>query len=307
MNRRDFFRLAAGATPLAWMGCASASRSPSPAPDFTMAYLTDPHVHGQQGAGRATALAFEHAMSQTPRPQRLITGGDLAFDVLETDKAAADAQFDLLDRALASVDVPIHHTLGNHDLLGVDEASGMDPGHPFYGKKYFLERFGLERSYGSFDHEHWHFVILDTMEIVGRHYRGWVDDEQLAWLEDDLARADRPTVVIGHIPLFSNFIEWRQGTAEGIADTVSVVNSHQVAEVLARHPVKLVLAGHLHVNETYLYQGITFANVGAVSGNWWRGLRDGFEEGYAILEFRGDRVDWRYVDYGWQAEPEASA
>ena len=52
---------------------------------------------------------------------------------------------------------------------------------------------------------------------------------------------------------------------------------------------------------------MTFANVGAVSGNWWNGLRDGFEEGYVMLEFRGDQVDWRYVDYGWQARPEAPA
>ena len=42
------------------------------------------------------------------------------------------------------------------------------------------------------------------------------------------------------------------------------------------------------------------ANLGAVSGNWWNGLRDGFEEGYSMLDFRGDQVNWRYVDYGWE-------
>ena len=25
-------------------------------------------------------------------------------------------------------------------------------------------------------------------------------------------------------------------------------------------------------------------------------------EGYAVLEFRGDEVSWRYVDYGWEVE-----
>jgi hypothetical protein len=67
--------------------------------------------------------------------------------------------------------------------------------------------------------------------------------------------------------------------------------------------VKLVLAGHLHVNETFVYKGIEYSTVGAVSGNWWKGARDGFEEGYGRLEFRGDQVSWEYVDYGWDAVP----
>jgi 3',5'-cyclic AMP phosphodiesterase CpdA len=136
----------------------------------------------------------------------------------------------------------------------------------------------------------------------GEHYRGWIDDEQLAWLEADLARAAAPTVVVGHIPLFSNYVEWNRGTSEGIPGHAVVVNSHRVAAIFEKHPVKLVLAGHLHVNETFQYKGIQFANVGAISGNWWRGLRDGFEEGYGLLEFRGEDVTLRYVDYGWETQ-----
>ena len=144
--------------------------------------------------------------------------------------------------------------------------------------------------------------MLDTIGIEGNHYRAWIDDEQLAWLDDDLAQANAPTVVASHIPLFSNYVEWRRGTSEGIPDNVVVANSHRVAEIFEKHPVKLALAGHLHVNETFQFKGIQFANVGAISGNWWRGLRDGFEEGYGLLEFRGDDVNLRYVDYGWEAQ-----
>jgi hypothetical protein len=46
---------------------------------------------------------------------------------------------------------------------------------------------------------------------------------------------------------------------------------------------------------------------GAVSGNRWRGARDGFEEGWALLELRGDEVSWRYMDCGWEVEEEAAA
>jgi 3',5'-cyclic AMP phosphodiesterase CpdA len=311
-SRRDLVRMAglgaAGALlPAASRAAASRANGPRGKPDFTVAFLSDPHVFEEKGAERGFSMAVAHALAQRRAPELVITGGDLAFDILETDRARADAQYGLFDRVISSIKLPIHHTIGNHDCLGVYESSGMSPGDPLYGKAYYLQRFGLEKAYYSFDHEGWHFVVLDDIGIVERGYRGFVDEEQLAWLADDLAAANRPTVVIGHIPLFSNFVEWRRGTAEGIPGAVSVVNSHQVAEILVRHPVKLVLAGHLHIVETFLYKGIEFANVGAISGSWWDGLRDGFEEGYGILEFRGAEVSWRYVDYGWEvAAPPAA-
>ena len=71
--------------------------------------------------------------------------------------------------------------------------------------------------------------------------------------------------------------------------------------------MRLVLAGHLHINESFLYKGTEYANVGAVSGNWWRGERNGFQEGYTRLFFRGDVLTKEYVDYGWEPPPEALA
>ncbi len=309
LSRRELMRLMAtgalgGAAASAGCGVResrSLASRPEPPPDFTVAFLTDPHVNEEEGAPEGCVRAFEHAMAHARPPELVVTGGDLVFDVLEVGRERAAAQFELFDQALAAVAVPVYHTLGNHDCFGVYEVSGVSPDDPLYGKGYFLEHFGLERAYYAFDHESWHFVVLDTIGFGDRRYHGWVDSEQLAWLDDDLAAAAKPTVVVGHIPLFSNYIEWIRGTSEGIPDRVSVVNSHEVAQVLMKHPVKLVLAGHLHINETFLYKGITFANIGAVSGNWWKGLRDGFEEGYGMLEFRADQVGWRYVDYGWEA------
>ena len=89
---------------------------------------------------------------------------------------------------------------------------------------------------------------------------------------------------------------------EAIPAGLSVVNAHEVAPILQNSKVKLVLAGHLHICETFVYKGIEYSNVGAVCGNWWRGPREGFEEGYARLEFRGDQVSWEYIDYGWEAQ-----
>ena len=305
-TRRDLLGWAGAGAALSLLnGC----RAPAAAPvsstgdaDFTFAVLNDAHTFAEKGAAEGLARAVEHAMGQSRAPEGILAGGDMAMDILATGKDEADAQYDLFDEATRGARVPIHPVVGNHDCLGVYEEGGVDPADPLYGKGYFRQRFGRDPYY-SFDHEGWHFVVLDTVGIDpdSHSYRGWVDAEQIAWLDDDLSATARPTVVLGHIPLFSNFIEWQRGTGEGIPAGVSVVNSHEVASVLVRHPVKLVVAGHLHINETFLYKGIEFANVGAVSGNWWDGTRDGFEEGYGMLEFRGDQVSWRYVDYGWEA------
>ncbi len=296
-----------GAAALSSFGCGSLARQRAASPDFSVAFLTDPHVRDQAGAPRGFATAVAHALAQPRAPEMMITGGDLAFDIMETDKALADVQYDLFDQATATVGVPIHHTIGNHDCFGVHAESEVALTDPLYGKGYWKERFGRQQSYASFDHEGWHFVTLDTIGITAeRGYRGFVDPQQLQWLDDDLAVAGKPTVVVGHIPILSNYYESMRGTEGGIPAGVAVVNAHEVIAVLLKHQVKLVLAGHLHVNEVFHYKGIEFATVGAVSGNWWGGPRDGFEEGYAMLDFFADEVSWRYVDYGWEV-PEPSA
>jgi len=312
-NRRDVLRFSTTAAaglllPAGWAGAARAkpsrtTRGKGPKPDFAAAFLTDMHVHADQGAPEGFARALRNALDRPQPPEVLVTGGDLVMDILATGTEAADAQYALFDAQLASVKVPIHHTMGNHDMLGVYEKSGLQPTHAKYGKKYFTERFRQDHAYHSFDHEGWHFVILDSLGIEERGYIGWVDEEQRAWLEDDLAASGKPTVVFTHVPLWSNYIEIRRGIEEPIPRGVSIVNSHEVAPILQRHRVKLVLAGHLHINESFTYKGVEYATVGAVSGNWWDGPRDGFEEGYARLEFRGDAVTWEYVDYGWEAQP----
>jgi len=289
---------ALGAAALALPRLCAAAGVP---PDFTVAFFTDTHVNGLKGAAEGLKRAVDHAMAQPVPPDLLITGGDLVMDILDTGVTAADRQYDLFDTAFEGVGVPVHHCLGNHDCLGVSAASGVRKRNPLFGKGYFLQRFGVDKTYRSFDHGGWHFVLLDSVGIRKREYTAHVDAVQLAWLQKDLAATDKPTVVAMHIPLFTSYWEYENGTATPDPRKAVVSNCHEVANVLHRHDVKLVLGGHLHINESWTFKGIEYANVGAVSGAWWNGPRDGFEEGYALLSFRNHRVSWEYVDYGWEA------
>jgi hypothetical protein len=53
------------------------------------------------------------------------------------------------------------------------------------------------------------------------------------------------------------------------------------------------------------YRGHTFICDGAVSGNWWKGPRLSFPEGYGLFDLYPDgRFEHRYVTYGWDATKE---
>src|SRR6187549_3335111 len=98
-----------------------AKRDRRPKADFAVAFLTDMHVDGELGAPQGFAKAVGNAFDRPQPPELLVTGGDLAMDCLAKDPAGADAQYALFDAPLAGLRVPMHHTMGNHDLLGVFE------------------------------------------------------------------------------------------------------------------------------------------------------------------------------------------
>ncbi len=304
LTRRTFLKaggFAAAGLALPWWAC-----SRTPRPDFTIAFMTDMHVDERNKAPEGWRLSLHSAMTQPVKPDLVITGGDLAYDCLHKTLEQSVPQFDLFDAALNEiVDIPVHHTIGNHDCIGVYKESGMSPDEELFGKAYFLQRFNREKTYMSFEHKGWTFALLDTLNTENRDYKGEVDAEQIAWLDGELGRTNGPAVVVGHVPLFSNYHEQDKGNSLPDHPKETVHNANEVIKVYEGKKVRLHLAGHLHENESWLWRGTEYANVGAVCGNWWHGPRDGFQEGYAMLEFYGDQVRWSYIDYGWEPPPEA--
>ncbi len=90
-----------------------------------------------------------------------------------------------------------------------------------------------------------HFVALDTERL---------DEEQVEWLEADLAATDRPwKIVYGHHPPYSS---GNHGSSNMVRDLVT--------PVLERQGVQLVLSGHDHDYErTEQMGGVTYLVTGA--------------------------------------------
>ena len=313
-DRREFLKTLAAASAAAAVprisfanrAILSVAKNPvaasKPAASFDFVFFTDTHIQPELDAAHGCAMAFTKIAAA--KPEFAVCGGDMVFDALAVDRTRADMLFELYRRTEETLKVPLYHTIGNHDLYCICTRSGAAPSDPGYGKKMFEDRIGA-RTYYSFDHRGYHFIVLDSIfPTPDRLWEGRIDDAQLQWLAHDLAGISptAPVIVITHVPLITGYLAYgpRPDGAPRY-DTVSVANSSAVIALFEGRNVLAVLQGHLHINELVNYKDCQYACCGAVCGNWWHGPRLAFPEGFTVVSLREGKISWRYETYGFQS------
>ncbi len=267
--------------------------------EFSFVFMTDIHVKPELRAAEGFARAIDTINALNP--DFVITGGDNIFDALQAGYGRADSLYFLFDSLSKRLEMPLYNTIGNHEGFGLYPASGIDPSHELYGKKMYENRIG-DRYY-SFDHKHWHFIVLDGIGYTpDRKYIGIIDSLQLEWLKADLeANKDKPIAISTHIPLLSVGQQVFGKPTSAFSTSEIIMNAKEVRELLEQYNVKLVLQGHLHMLEDVLYNGIHYVTGGAVCARWWLGPRNGMEEGFLKIDVSGEQFSWKYIDYAWEA------
>lgn len=270
---------------------------------FTFTFLTDIHLKPELGAPDGFQMAIDRVNALNP--DFVITGGDLIDDALYSSYGRADTLFTLYEEMIRGFNMPVYNTMGNHDYYGFNSIPAVDPGHPAYGDKMFLDRIG--KRYYSFDHKGWHFMILDGIEQGDGSwgaYIGKVDTVQLEWIREDLKKLDPGTPIVAaiHIPLVSIIPQIANGPLYADNQSSLVTNQQQVLALFREMNLKLVLQGHLHALEDLnLMDQTRFITGGAVSGQWWKTPDDArLQEGFIKIDISGDDFTWEYVDYGWE-------
>lgn len=316
--------LGAGLAAIAAGGLPRAAHAAAPSPSgaarrvLRFAHPTDIHVQPELRGGEGMAAAFRHMMALDEPPELIITGGDLPMDTASTPEETSRVQWDLFQRVLRETvpaSVPIYHTLGNHDIFGRDKKACRATGEEaVYGRKWFLQNFGYEKTWQSFDRAGWHFVILDSIDLLpdGDEYVCRIRGEQLDWLRRDLASTALPTVVVSHVPIISAASFFDSDDDEWVSDApdlkVSTKRTHadcrELEELFFRHPhVRLCLSGHLHQLARSEYNGVTYISEGAVCGAKWKGPKRRTPEGYGIIDLYDDGTfRHQYMTFGWKAE-----
>lgn len=182
-----------------------------------IAHLSDPHLTtGPLGVAPATGL--HRALCRVLALDPRPDRVVITGDLVEHGTAE---EYRLLREVIDRFPLPLHLVAGNHD----DSAT-------------LLAEFGDTRFLGEATHyTTGDLVVLDSAA-------GHLGPEQLAWLDNTLT--PQATVCLHHppIPVGIPFLD-RQRLADG----------EELAEVIRRHDVRRVLAGHVHRHVTAAFAG----------------------------------------------------
>lgn len=214
-------------------------------------------------------------------PIHAISAGDNVFDRLNL--------FDKYKQMISQIKVPFYHVIGNHDMdynRRSDELSAKSYSAAF-GPTHFSYNVGKV-----------HYVVLKDVFYYGFTYRyiGYVNENQLQWLEQDLKRVKPGSTVIVtlHIPTIYGESETAENYTTSLSN--SVMNREALYKILSPYNTH-ILAGHSHTQWfTQAAPSITEHVHAAACGAWWQGeiCTDGSPKAYTVYEINGDSLTWYF-------------
>ncbi len=197
--------------------------------------------------------------------------------------------------------MPVYNTMGNHDYFGLYSEDEAILNHADYGKISFERKFG--NSYYSFEHKGWKFMILNSVaENEQKKYHGLIDADQVEWIKNELNKTDAemPIVLSTHFPFISAYNQRAKERTVASSSSWIIDNGKEVLDLFNNHNLKLVLQGHLHIQEDIEINGIHYITGGSIASNWWEGSYQGFEEGFLKFTVTESNFSYEFIDYGWE-------
>ncbi|GAA5039452.1 hypothetical protein GCM10011506_38690 [Marivirga lumbricoides] len=249
--------------------------------------LADPQIQNSYEAQQLLNVStpdFIETIRELNTPNTFGIGcGDLVFDKLEL--------FDSYNQSVQQMNIPFFEVIGNHDAdLGNRSDATMSPT--------FKKQYGP--TFYSFNRGEVHYVVLDDVFFIGdkHHYIGYIQEEQLAWLEQDLKFVEPGStlVVSMHIPAVTGAIH-RYPKDNHIASVLS--NREHLYHLLAPFNTH-IMSGHTHFNDNVVSDSRYEHCHGTVCGAWWSGpiCHDGTPNGYGVYSAKGSELKWYYKATG---------
>lgn len=192
---------------------------------FSFVQISDSHIGFNKEPNPDPAGSLQEAIAKIKaapqQPAFLLHTGDVSH-------LSKPGEFDTAEQIVRGAGLEVHYVPGEHDVL-------LDAG------KSFFERFSAGsggKGWSSFDHNGVHFIALVNVLNLKAGGLGFLGDEQLAWLAQDLRGrgSSTPIVVYTHMPLWALYPEWGWGTDD----------SAQALSHLKRFGSVTVLNGHIH-------------------------------------------------------------
>ena len=272
---------------------------------FRAAFISDIHIKTLDVAEAGMRKALQTINQSDKKPDFIINGGDSIMDALAVSKEKTKAQWDLFFNILqAENKLPVKHCMGNHDIWGWQLKEDVKS-DPLYGKNWWLQLTGNTKSYYSFTHQNWHFIVLDSTQENNGGYIALLDAEQFNWLGAELeSNKDKHICIVSHIPIvsFCSAMFFKDMLPNGdwkLSRALLHTDARMIKDLFRKYPnIRCCLSGHIHLQDEVTYLGIQYFCNGAVSGNWWKGAFQDFAPAYALFDFHQDgTVERTMVEY----------
>ena len=261
---------------------------------FTAHAFADPQARSDLGEDMLREELVNTLLGNPYQAEFAITVGDVVFDNL--------GLYDRHKKMFGLIGIPQWNLPGNHDM-------NYESPNAHYANETYKKHFGP--IYYSFNYANAHIVALNNVEYAGRRgsdngrYRGFISDDQIHWLERDLANVDRDKLIViaTHISLIS---EASDGDPSHDVTGPKTDNFDQLLELLRPFANVFGLAGHdtsnswkVEINHEHGWTGQPWIahTLAEVRGSGWtrgpkdlRGvaeamMEDGNPNGFYLLKF----------------------
>ncbi len=252
-----------------------------------IAYFTDIHLPPIPEVNKRAEKAFAKARNC----DLFLFGGDNVMAIDHKPEADILAHYDnWASFTKANLHKPFRCILGNHDVEQWPEGDDS----PAAGKKRPIEFFGMKNRYWTENIEGWRILALDTVHRHENSFYGFLDQEQLGWLDEQMKDTRTPTLALGHMPLLSvtaladSGLKVKDNTLP-ISCSSEVSNAREaISRFRKAGNIKLCLSGHTHMIDRCDYAGTSYICAGAVCGGWWNGANQGFPPAYFEIDLMSD-------------------
>lgn len=214
-------------------------------------------------------------------PVHAISAGDNVFDRLNL--------FQDYKNIISKAGATFYHVIGNHDMDYNNRSNELS-------SKTYCEAFGPDHY--SLNVGKVHYIMLKNVFYYGYTYRyiGYIDENQLQWIEKDIAGLTPGTTIIltYHIPSIYGESEKPESYSTLLSN--ELMNKSALFKILEKYKLH-ILAGHSHTQWTTIIDKNTIEHVHAAAcGAWWQGnvCTDGTPGGYTVYEVNNDSVSWYF-------------
>ena len=175
---------------------------------------------------------------------------------------------------------PVHTVMGNHDVRYLSRQDNADimgtPPHSY-----------------SIEQGDYRFVFWSPNVSIKNHKLS-LDDEDFEWLEDELAKSSKPTIMFSHVPLDNDEVDNEEveiaKDKDYIAGRFYYTQGEKVRKILEDSGnVILCMHGHRHKNRHREIGGIHYITQQSLSNIHQKKYRVP-SCAYSFLEIEGDKI-----------------